>query len=116
MFIFSAKSKKAAIWSSAEGPVSPLNLSKCLRYPSRKIPKTLGRTRATYLACIMGWIAMDDDDDYDDVDKYVGEWVLEGGGECEGGGGSEDLKGILTIRFWTDGVKSSSLYFNNGLE
>ena len=77
----------------------------------------LGRTRATYLAYIMGWKAMDDEDDVDeDDDEDVGEWVLEGGGECEGGGGSEDLKGILTIIFWTDGVKSSSLYSNNGLE
>ena len=67
----------------------------------------------------MGWKSMDDDtnvEDNEDDDEDVGEWVLEGGGECEGGGGNEDLKWILTISFLTDGVKSSSLYSNNGLE
>lgn len=54
MFILSAKSRKVATWSSAEGPVSPLNVGKCFRYPSGKFAKFWGRTKASYLAITMG--------------------------------------------------------------
>ena len=74
----------------------------------------LGRIGVAYLAYIMGWKSISHDDEYDDED--LGEWVLEDGGECEGGGGSQDFKGNLTINFWVDGVRYSSLYSNNRLE
>ena len=87
MFMLSAKSRNAWRWSSAEGPVSPLYLGRCFKYPLGETSKTGGKTKATYLACTMGWNSIVEDDEWDvceDDDKEEGDG--ERGGELVCGG------------------------------
>lgn len=91
--MLSAKSKKAAKWSSTDKLVSPLNLARCFKYSLGKLLSWRESCKATYLAWMIGWklAILEDGDEFveDDVDEY--EFVGEDGGVDVGGGTLELL-------------------------
>jgi len=109
-----AKSRKSWRWSSVVGPISPLYLGRYFKYAAGNASRLAGKTKATYLACTIGWnviieggvwgVCMDEEEEeYDDEDEEEieeGDWgdVWLYGGE-EGGDLLDEFKGVLRTKF-----------------